>query len=87
MTQPPNPHGTVPDHDSPLDPHEAAVMLDQTTQQGRRRFQPNPPLLNVFRAFVVLAAFGSLWLSVRGRIPTPGPAAGPLPSPMCLWLS
>jgi uncharacterized membrane protein (DUF485 family) len=38
------------------------------------RFQPNPPLLNVFRAFVVLAAFGSLWLSVRGQHPCTGPS-------------
>jgi hypothetical protein len=74
MAQPPNTNETVPDHDSPLDPHEAAAMLDQATQQARRRFQPNPPLLNVFRAFVVLAAFGSLWFSVRGQHPYTGPS-------------
>jgi hypothetical protein len=73
MTQPPNPNETVPGHDSPLDPHEAAAMLDQATQQARRRFQPNPPLLNVFRAFVVLIAFGGLWLSVLGQHPYAGP--------------
>lgn len=74
MTQPPNPSETVPHHDSPLDPHEAAAMLDQATQQARRKFQPNPPLLNVFRAFVVLAAFGGIWLSVRGQHPYTGPS-------------
>jgi len=74
MNQPPNPNETVPGHDSPLDPHEAAAMLDQATQQARRKFQPNPPLLSVFRAFVVLAAFGSLWLSVRGQHPYTGPS-------------
>ena len=74
MTQPPNTDETVPDHDGPLDPHAAAAMLDQATQQARRKFQPNPPLLNVFRAFVVLAAFGGLWLSVRGQHPYTGPS-------------
>ncbi len=74
MAQPPNTNETVPGHDSPLDPHEAAAMLDQATQRARRKFQPNPPLLNVFRAFVVLAAFGSLWLSVRGQHPYTGPS-------------
>jgi hypothetical protein len=30
-------------------------------------------MLNVFRAFVVLVAFGGLWLSVRGQHPFTGP--------------
>ena len=30
-------------------------------------------MLNVFRAFVVLVAFGGLWLSVRGQHPYTGP--------------
>jgi hypothetical protein len=64
---------TITGNESPLDPQEAAALLDQTTQQARRRFQPNPPMLNVFRAFVVLAAFGSLWLSVLGQHPYTGP--------------
>jgi hypothetical protein len=64
---------TVTDNESPLDPQEAAALLDQTTQQARRRFQPNPPMLNVFRAFVVLVAFGGLWLSVLGQHPYAGP--------------
>jgi len=56
-----------------FNPQEAAALLDQTTQQARRKFEPNPPLLNAFRAFVVLAAFGGLWLSVRGQHPYTGP--------------
>ena len=64
---------TLTGNDRPLDPQEAAALLDQTTQQARRRFQPNPPMLNVFRAFVVLVAFGGLWLSVRGQHPFTGP--------------
>jgi hypothetical protein len=57
-----------------FDPQQAAALLDQTTQQARRRFQPNPPLLSVFRAFVILAAFGGIWLSVRGQHPYKGPS-------------
>lgn len=64
---------TVTDNESPLDPQEAAALLDQATQQARRKFQPNPPMLNVFRAFVVLVAFGGLWLSVLGQHPYAGP--------------
>jgi hypothetical protein len=64
---------TITGNESPLDPQAAAALLDQTTQQARRRFQPNPPMLNVFRAFVVLVAFGGLWLSVLGQHPYTGP--------------
>jgi hypothetical protein len=59
--------------ESPLGPQEAAALLDQTTQRARRQFEPSSPLLNVFRAFVVLVAFGGLWLSVRGQHPYAGP--------------
>lgn len=55
-------------------PQQAAALLEQATQQARRKFQPNPPLLNVFRAVVVLAAFGGIWLSVRGQHPYTGPS-------------
>jgi hypothetical protein len=57
-----------------LDPQQAAALLDQATHQARRRFQPNPPLLSVFRGVVVLVAFGGLWLSVRGQHPYTGPS-------------
>jgi hypothetical protein len=50
-----------------FDPQQAAALLDQTTQQARRRFTPGPPLLWVYRAAFVLVAFGGYWLSVRGR--------------------
>jgi hypothetical protein len=64
---------TITGNEGPLDPQEAAALLDQTTQQARRRFEPSPPTLNVFRAFVVLVAFGGIWLSVRGQHPYAGP--------------
>src|SRR5215471_7935881 len=66
-------HETLTSNEAPLDPQQAAALLDQTTQQARRKFQPNPPMLNLFRAFVVLVAFGGLWLSVRGQHPYTGP--------------
>ena len=50
-----------------FDPRQAAALLDQTTQQARRTFASGSPLLWVFRAVVVLVAFGGIWLSVRGR--------------------
>jgi hypothetical protein len=58
---------TLADNDRPLDPQEAAALLDQATVQARRRFSPGPPLLWVYRAAFVLVVFGGYWLSVRGR--------------------
>jgi len=66
-------HETLTTNEAPLDPQQAAALLDQTTQQARRKFEPNPPMLNLFRGFVVLVAFGGLWLSVRGQHPYTGP--------------
>ena len=60
-----------------FDPQQAAALLDQTTQQARRRFTPGPPLLWVYRAAFVLVAFGGYWLSVRGhRDPYSAPPGG-----------
>jgi len=60
-------------------PRQAAALLDQTTQQARRKFQPSPPWLLVTRAFLVLAALGAIWLSVRGQHPYRGPTAADIP--------
>ena len=62
-----------------FDPHRAAALLDQTTQQARRRFEPSPPWLLVTRAFMVLAACGAVWLSRRGQHPYRGPTAADIP--------
>jgi hypothetical protein len=59
--------------DAELDPREAATLLQQTTRQARRKFNPNPPLLSLLRAIVVLGAYGAVWLSVRGQHPYKGP--------------
>ncbi len=60
-------------------PEQAAALLDQTTQQARRKFQPSPPWLLVTRAVMVMAALGAIWLSVRGQNPYRGPTAADIP--------
>jgi hypothetical protein len=79
MNQPPDAGQALADNDSPLDPRQAAAMLEQATRQARRAFTPLSPLLWVYRAFVVLVAFGGFWLSVRGQQPYRGPAGAALP--------
>jgi cytochrome bd-type quinol oxidase subunit 2 len=61
-----------------LDPREAADLLEQTTRQARRRFNPRPPLLSVLGATVILVVCGAVWLSVRGQHPYKGPTAAAL---------
>jgi hypothetical protein len=60
-------------------PVQAAALLDQTSQQARRKFQPSPPWLLVTRAIMVLAALGAIWLSVRGQHPYRGLTAADIP--------
>ncbi len=60
-------------------PEQAAALLDQTTQQARRKFQPSPPWLLVTRGILVLAALGAIWLSVRDQHPYRGPTAAGIP--------
>jgi hypothetical protein len=52
-----------------MDPREAATLLERTTLRARRQLQPRPPWLLVLRAVLVLAACGTVWLSVRGQHP------------------
>jgi hypothetical protein len=54
-------------------------MLNQTTQQARRKLAPSPPWLLATRAVAVLAALGAVWLSVRGQHPYRGPTAADIP--------
>jgi hypothetical protein len=58
---------------------QAAALLDQTTQQARRKFQPSPPWLLATRGILVLAALGGIWLTVRGQHPYRGPTAADIP--------
>lgn len=62
-----------------FDPQLAAALLDQTTQQSRRKFAPSPPWLLVIRAVLVLGALGTVWLTVRGQHPYTGPTAAAIP--------
>ena len=62
-----------------FDPRQAAALLDQTTQQARRKFEPYPPWLLVIRAVGVLVVFGAVWLSVRGQHPYKYPTAAVIP--------
>jgi hypothetical protein len=79
MSQPPGTGQTITGNDNPLDPRQAAAMLEQATQQARRSFWPLPPLLWLYRAVFVLVAFGGFWLSVRGQHPYSGPRGWALP--------
>ena len=56
-----------------FDPAAAAALLDQTTRQARRQFEPAQPWLLAIRGVLVLAALGAVWLSVRGQHPYQGP--------------
>ena len=56
-------------------PGEAAALLEQTGRQARRELQPYPPWLLAARGILVLAALGTVWLSVRGQHPYHGPTA------------
>jgi hypothetical protein len=58
---------------------QAAALLEQTSQQARRKLEPTPPWLLVTRAGMVLAALGAIWLTVRGQHPYQGPTAKDIP--------
>jgi hypothetical protein len=73
------PDTTAAGNGGTFDPQQAAALLDETTAQARRKFQPSPPWLLVTRAVLVLAALGAIWLSVRGQHPYRGPTAADIP--------
>jgi len=70
---------TTAGHGGNFDPQQAAALLDQTTQQARRKLAPSPPWLLAARGVGVLAALGAIWLSVRGQHPYHGPTAADIP--------
>ena len=59
-----------------LDPRQAAALLDQSTRDAQRQFDPRPPVLISLMAALVLVAYGVLWLSTRGQHPYSGPSGG-----------
>jgi hypothetical protein len=66
----------VDDDGDALDPRQAAALLDQSTRDARRQFDPRPPVLMALMGALVLVAYGVLWLSTRGQHPYSGPSGG-----------
>jgi hypothetical protein len=60
--------------DDHFDPSDAADLLVSTRRKARRGFEQRTPLICVFSAVIVLAIYGSLWLSVRNQHPYVGPS-------------
>lgn len=75
----PIPDTTTANNDGNFDPQQAAALLDRTTQQARRQFEPSPPWFLALRAVLALVAYGAIWLSVRGQHPYTHPTALALP--------
>ena len=67
------------DNDGNFDPRQAAALLDQTTRQARRQFEPAQPWLLVVRGVAVLAVLGAVWLNVRGQHPYQYPTSAVVP--------
>jgi hypothetical protein len=75
---------TTPDYSAAgeggsFDPAQAAALLNQTTQQTRRKTSPAQPWLLALRAIAVLLVLGACWLNVRGQHPYSGPTSAVLP--------
>ncbi len=69
-----------------FDPRQAAALLDQTTQQTRRRTEPFPAWLVTLRAFIALIIYGAVWLSVRGQHPYSHPTVAVVPVAIVLGI-
>jgi hypothetical protein len=66
------------DEGGPLDPREAASLLERTRREARRGLDFRSPWLTLLAAAVALVGFGSVWLSVRGQHPYTGPTPADL---------
>jgi hypothetical protein len=75
----PTPDAPTAGNGGNFDPRQAAALLDQTTQQARRKLEPSPPWLLATRGVLVLAALGAIWLTVRGQHPYRGPTGADIP--------
>lgn len=70
---------TAGDNGGDFNPQQAAAVLNQTTQQARRQFEPSPPWLLAVRAVLALVGYGAIWLSVRGQHPYLHPTSALIP--------
>jgi hypothetical protein len=75
----PTPDTTTAGNGGNFDPQQAAALLDQATQQARRRIEPFPPWLLAIRAVIALVIYGAIWLTVRGQHPYHWPTAAVIP--------
>jgi len=62
------------DDQGELDPREAARLVEQTSRQARRAFDPSSPLASVVGAGVFLIGYGAVWWSIRDQATYAGPA-------------
>jgi len=65
---------TAVENGGEFDPKAAATLLEQTTRRAQRQFEFPSPLLSLIQAAALLAAYGAIWLSVRGQNPYSGPS-------------
>jgi hypothetical protein len=82
----PTPDATTAQDGGNFDPRQAAALLDQTTQQARRRTEPYPPWLLTIRALMALVIYGAIWLSVRGQHPYHWPTTAVIPVAVVLGI-
>jgi hypothetical protein len=71
----PTPDAAAAENGGRFDAQQAAALLEQTTQQARRQFEPSPPWFLALRGVMALVAYGAIWLSVRGQHPYTHPTA------------
>ena len=65
---------TAADDESELSPERAAQLIEQTSREAKRQFGFwQSPWMTLAAAAILLAIYGTLWLSVRGQHPYEGP--------------
>jgi len=69
---------TTTDEGGEFDPKAAARLLETTKRRAQRQFEFPSVLLTLIQAAALLAAYGAIWLSVRGQNPYTGPTGAAL---------
>jgi hypothetical protein len=70
-------HGGGNDHTDggeSFDPRQAAELLEHSTRDAEREFDPRPPVVISLMGALTLLAYGTLWYSTRGQHPYAGPS-------------